>query len=191
MNDLEAAKKTEPSLVIIPLTTTFELLRISPSDTARFLPTLDRLSSQSLRQSINHPLTRPSESDSAALTAYEKASGEGYVSITRTGEEISLLLNAKLSSQLKEDAEWTKGCDEGVIEQEGPYACLRVRGPMPLRESTEILLLDAYRRIGILITIVRILPSSVTDLTGIAANFTKTLQQHAIAVFLISTWQVH
>lgn len=143
MNDLEAAKQTEPSLVIIPLTTTFELLRISPSDIARFLPTLDRLSSQSLRQSIDHPLTRPSDSDTAALTAYEKASGEGYVSITRTGEEISVLLDAKLATELKEDTEWAKRLEEGVIEREGPYACLRVRGPMPLRELTDTCLRES------------------------------------------------
>ncbi|KAJ9112338.1 hypothetical protein QFC19_000758 [Naganishia cerealis] len=135
MNDLEAAKQTEPSLVIIPLDTTFELFRVSPHDAARFIDTLDSLSSQSLHRSIERPpAARPAGNDTAALTAYEKASGEGYVSITRTEEEISILLDTKAGDWLRENQDWAQGCVDGVIQHEGPYGCLRVRGPMPLRK---------------------------------------------------------
>ncbi|KAI5453890.1 hypothetical protein NCC49_004886 [Naganishia albida] len=158
MNDLEAAKRTEPSLVIIPLDATFDLFRIPSAESGRLIGQLEALSSKALRYSIDHPMTPPSKENIAATTAYEKASGNRYVSITRTQDEISLLVDKKVGDELRANDEWMRESEAGLVEHEGPYGCLRVRGPMPLY------------------------------LTGIAANFTKTLQNASIAVFVISTW---
>jgi hypothetical protein len=128
MNDLEAAKKIEPSLAIIPVDTTFELFRLPSSDAGRFVPDLESLFSKALRYSINNPTAQPPKDDSAAQIASEKASGEGYVSITRTVNEISILVDSKVGDELRRNQEWVKESQGGIVEYEGPYGCLRVRG---------------------------------------------------------------
>ncbi|GHJ84327.1 hypothetical protein NliqN6_0729 [Naganishia liquefaciens] len=157
MSDLEAAKRIEPSLAIIPLDTTFELFRLPSADAGRFVRILESLFSKALQYSIENPSSQ-SLKDASGAVASEKSSGEGYVSITRTVNEISILVDAQVGDELRRNEEWIKESRGGIVEYEGPYGCLRVRGPMPLH------------------------------LTGIAANFTKTLQVAGIAVFLISTW---
>lgn len=132
MNDLEAAKRTEPSLVIIPLDATFDLFRIPSAESGRLIGQLEALSSKALRYSIDHPMTPPSKENIAATTAYEKASGNRYVSITRTQDEISLLVDKKVGDELRANDQWTRESEAGLVEHEGPYGCLRVRGPMPL-----------------------------------------------------------
>lgn len=132
-SDLEAAKQTEPTLVIIPLNATFELLRLPSSDAGRFIGILESLCSKALRYSLDQP-TKPSADDSNAMAAYERASGDRYVSITRTPDEISLLLDKQVADELRGNAEWVKELNGGLVEHEGPYGCLRVRGPMPLRK---------------------------------------------------------
>lgn len=175
MNDLEAAKQVEPSLVIIPLDTTFDLFRLPSADAGRFVHDLESLFSKTLQYSIKHPSGRPSKDDSTPAVS-EKSSGQGYVSITRTVNEISILVDTQVGEELRRNEEWVTESQGGIVEYEGPYGCLRVRGPMPLREYT-VLNYRGRRDID---------PS--VDLTGIAANFTKTLQVAGIAVFLISTW---
>jgi hypothetical protein len=178
MNDLEAAKQTEPSLVIIPLDATFDLFRIPSADAGRLIGPLETLSSRALRYSIDNPVSIPSKDDREATTAYEKASGNRYVSITRTQDEISLLLDKQVGDDLRGNEDWAKETKAGLVEHEGPYGCLRVRGPMPLRKYT-LFPSNLIDRLTI---------SIWSDLTGIAANFTKTLQIANIAVFVISTW---
>lgn len=134
MNDLEAAKQVEPSLVIIPLDATFELFRLPSADAGRFVPDLESLFSKALQYSINSPSFQSSE-DGSAKVASEKSSGEGYVSVTRTVNEISILVDARVGDDLRRNAQWVKESQGGIVEYEGPYGCLRVRGPMPLRES--------------------------------------------------------
>lgn len=177
MNDLEAAKQTEPSLVIIPLDATFDLFRVPSAEAGRLIGALEALSSKALRYSIESPTSPPSNDDREGTTAYQKASGNRYVSITRTQDEISLLVDKQVGDELRESEDWVKGTEAGLVEHEGPYGCLRVRGPMPLRElkclaSATSILFEPF----------------LVDLTGIAANFTKTLQNENIAVFVISTW---
>jgi hypothetical protein len=128
MNDLEAAKKVEPSLVIIPLDTTFELFRLPSSDAGRFVPDLESLFRKALRHSINNPTAQPSKDDSASQVTSEKASGKGYVSITRTVNEISILVDKQIGDELRQNEEWVKESQGGIVEYEGPYGCLRVRG---------------------------------------------------------------
>lgn len=128
MNDLEAAKKVEPSLVIIPLNATFELFRLPSANAGRFVPDLESLFSKALQYSINNPTAQPSNDDPAAQAASEKASGEGYVSITRTVNEISILVDKSVGDELRKNEEWAKEMQGGIVEYEGPYGCSRVRG---------------------------------------------------------------
>lgn len=136
MNDLEAAKQTEPSLVIIPLDATFDLFRIPSADAGRLIGPLEALSSKALRYSIDNPVSPPSKDGRQAMAACEKASGNRYVSITRTQDEISLLIDKQVGDELRENADWATESKAGLIEHEGPYGCLRVRGPMPLCKYT-------------------------------------------------------
>ena len=134
MSDLEAAKRIEPSLAIIPLDTTFELFRLPSADAGRFVRILESLFSKALQYSIENPSSQ-SLKDASGAVASEKSSGEGYVSITRTVNEISILVDAQVGDELRRNEEWIKESRGGIVEYEGPYGCLRVRGPMPLRES--------------------------------------------------------
>lgn len=103
-----------------------------------------------------------------------------FLSITRSPGEITILYGADTSDDA--GTEWlaSSGLPE-PIAKDGPYAVLRVRGPLVLCMSS-------------LLKSCRLLPREVISdciaLTGILNELTTPLRSAAVPVYAVSTWYV-
>lgn len=130
---LQEAKRTDPSLVIYELEHGFTLLKFKSSSTAASAPG-QAGEQEKVWAALGRALQQQQASSSTPDASVEKASlhasGHGWLTVTRTVEELSVLAEEQVARGLGEEA-W---------EREEGWACLRVRGPMELSKCTACLL---------------------------------------------------
>jgi hypothetical protein len=112
--EFNVQKRTNPILAVIPYTSRFTLYQLpSPPST-------------SLQTALTSALLAPLPETSSLHVA-----GRGFLTITRTQEEWSIMIDSNHPSGLcKEIDEAMRETGKGI--KDGPFACLRVKGPMDL-----------------------------------------------------------
>lgn len=134
--DLSTAMSQLPMLHMIPYSSTYNLYRFPPST-----PGLASLLGSLFTSSV----TPPSEEIDVKTADAEqlKRAGEGWVTVTRTKEEVSIMLDAEMSVRVELD-DLVKAQGSGGV-QDGPFGCLRIRGPMELSAFLEDPAVDDLR----------------------------------------------
>lgn len=141
---LQEAKRTDPSLVIFELVHSFTLLQLLQSQ-GKEQTTDDKIWTTIGRALANAAAAaspaKTADIDAAAAAAEAHvhnrkalhASGNGWITVTRTEEEVSVLVEDGIAHDLVEAGK--QGGAGSRWEVEDGWACLRVRGPMALSES--------------------------------------------------------
>jgi hypothetical protein len=143
--DLETAKAQSPMLHIIPYNTTYYLYRFPPGT-----PGLGSLLG-------NIFTAKPQSSSSSSKDTFDvrtadperlKRAGKGWLTVTKTEEEVSIMVDSQYTAADAGSFDANAQLEELVQAQgsdgikDGPFACLRIRGPMELSEWSRY----SYRR---------------------------------------------
>ncbi|KAG7527552.1 hypothetical protein FFLO_06820 [Filobasidium floriforme] len=133
--DLETAKAQSPMLHIIPYSTTYHLYRFPPGT-----PGLGSLLG-------NIFTAQPQSSSSSSKDTFDvrtaeperlKRAGKGWLAVTKTEEEVSIMVDSEYNAaepgsfdaNAQLEALVQAQGSEGI--KDGPFGCLRIRGPMEL-----------------------------------------------------------
>ena len=120
--NLDHAKANNPILHVIPYTSSFTLYRFPPSS-----PDAPEL----LAHALSQPIPTSSSASEPNPEVSLKDGGQGFLTVTKTKEEISIMVDSE--SEVNRGLLGLAEKEEGVIV-DGPFGCLRVRGPMELSE---------------------------------------------------------
>ena len=120
--DLDHAKANNPILHVIPYTSSFTLYRFPPTS-----PNAPKILAHAFSQSIP---TSSSASENPDVSL--KNDGQGFLTVTKTKAEISIMVESE--SEVNQALLDLAKKEEGVVV-DGPFGCLRIRGPMELSES--------------------------------------------------------
>ena len=170
-----------PMLQMIPYSSSFNLYRFPPTTPGLGLLIGSLFTADVLPGHQEEPLD-PRTADADQL----KRAGQGWLTITRTKEEVSIMLDADYPASdvgAKLDELVHAPGSQGV--KDGPFGCLRIRGPMELGKSRlGLRVLESSRPVP---------PGSVdrlpvhADLVGIASRMLAPLTRAAISVLVISS----